>query len=519
MKGAHNMNTPKGKKSFVPPLYVRAPRLVKSEFVNYIFDFENKRGNKTTREQANQYFLTLQQQSRRAAKEGRKDGVWITHDFETGEWGGRETPFTVSGVDSRIQKGKHRDVLRGIEPCSREEMLEEIARRYKCDEERARSILGTCKHSEVLKYDKPTRTWRSWDADDPTEDDAVERPATAKQEEYWQRYSDMPPVTHNYYEPEKSEHLKWIQARNSELGEPCELAESEAIRMRVWNCSKDESKIPWKRQNGQIVGKTYVEPVVITDEISAKIEALELDQWNESSFFSTAASKLGIANDRAKLVMAKAFKLGLWKSGEVTGKDRRTGERKLISVWAGKTWWNKREAANKPEPKPEPVVVSTSEPKQDNNALLEAAAIKLKELRLTRNMAEVVEFIGKNSDASLKWPDVWQYARKNGYAFATSEGAFHGANHAPVRTSEPRPVVEPVKDEPKPEPMKQTPQPEPAEPSFEFTVIGRTEPDAALGDAEDTWIQPEPEDDAWLPPYEPDEEQLQPEEQYQVIDD
>ena len=32
---------------------------------------------------------------------------------------------------------------------------------------------------------------------------------------------------------------------------------AELERLRVWNSAKDESRIPWKKENGFVVGKSY----------------------------------------------------------------------------------------------------------------------------------------------------------------------------------------------------------------------------------------------------------------------
>src|ERR1700738_3460582 len=100
------------RKAFVPQLYIHAPCRTKEGFVNYIYWFENQRGNSITTGRAQEIFDILRHQSYHAEKEGRHEEVWIKHDPATGEWRGRECVTHREGYGLE-RKGKRGDQSKG----------------------------------------------------------------------------------------------------------------------------------------------------------------------------------------------------------------------------------------------------------------------------------------------------------------------------------------------------------------------------------------------------------------------
>jgi hypothetical protein len=345
------------KAKFKPVLYRTAPSMSSEAFKDYIYSFENDsnrridRRDKITRSDADEIFKFLMLKSRRAEQNKREKDIIIVHDDKTLEWRGKRTnpPDAALGIKRNTAryeqlKGSYRAKLGDIEPCSKAEMLETIAERFKCDEERARQIFATAhKASKAILYHSATNTWRGcYFADMPTPEDAVPIEATLKQTEYRLRYGKMPPRKHNYFDITDSEVLHWL----AEL-DGTDLQEAAKVYNRIWHVSRDPEKIPFVKDKatGLVRGVDYVEPVFISDEMRAKISALEHVVMHRPSFFANTAKALNLSEERTKLVMDEAFNLKLWGRADLNctkKNDDGSVESFKATVYAGCDWWNKR---------------------------------------------------------------------------------------------------------------------------------------------------------------------------------
>jgi hypothetical protein len=279
----------KSTSQFVPKLYQWAPRLpTKDEFVRYIHKFENDRGQKISLNRAEEIFNILHQQSHDADREGRRDGIWITRDPVTGEWGGSKTPFNrvKYGMENNTKrgeqsKGSHRLKFGKITARSKQDFLDEIMETEGCGIDRAKQILKTCHANGIARYHKPTNTWRGFLADPPTLAETAKVPPTSKQEEYRRKYGCMPWLTHDWQNPDQSEVLRWIVARELELGEIIDIAEAGKRYRRAWSCSKDKSKLPFvrDRKTKRIRGVDYSDTAVFRQMPRMHTESDDLQEW------------------------------------------------------------------------------------------------------------------------------------------------------------------------------------------------------------------------------------------------
>jgi len=75
---------------------------------------------------------------------------------------------------------------------------------------------------------------------------------------------------HDYLHLDQSPRLKWLAKLDG-----CSIADAAKTHNKVWNVSKDRSKLAWPTlPKAMAVGVDYVEPVVITEEMRAAIRSL-----------------------------------------------------------------------------------------------------------------------------------------------------------------------------------------------------------------------------------------------------
>lgn len=239
------------KKSFVPKLYLNAPRRTKDGFVRYIIEFEDSRGNRRTKPEANSYFQALVQMSRKAEKECRPDDVIIDHDPHTGEWGGRETPYHCESYNMRRGKKSIVDTYRGKFSTigeggiTKAEFVAEIQNLERCSAPVARTIFESCRRREIALHCKETGLWFGCFVEDwPTH--ANKPAAILKKTEYRQKFGRMPAKSHNYQDKQNSELLQWLVAEEAGRGITLTIDEADKLRHRIWNVAKDDESRVWK---------------------------------------------------------------------------------------------------------------------------------------------------------------------------------------------------------------------------------------------------------------------------------
>ena len=208
-----------------------------------------------------------------------KKDIIIVYDYRTCTWHGFDTnaPDATMGIKRNTKrheqlKDSHRALLGDINSCSREVMLGHICDRYNCDLARAEQVFATAsKASRAILHHRASNTWRGCHSERmPEQSDAVEVSPTLRQTEYRERYGKMPPLFHDYLHLDQSPRLKWL----AEL-DGCSIADAAKTHNKVWNVSKDRSKLAWPTlPKAMAVGVDYVEPVVITEEMRAAIRSL-----------------------------------------------------------------------------------------------------------------------------------------------------------------------------------------------------------------------------------------------------
>lgn len=113
---------------------------------------------------------------------------------------------TKRGEQSR---GSHREKFGKITARSKQDFLDEIMAIEGCGIDRAKQILKTCHANGIVRYDKPTNTWRGFLADPPPLAETVKAAPTSKQQEYRKKYGCMPWLSeHDFRNPAQSEPLK-----------------------------------------------------------------------------------------------------------------------------------------------------------------------------------------------------------------------------------------------------------------------------------------------------------------------
>jgi hypothetical protein len=344
------------KTKLVLKLYRRAGKAMSADaWPDFILEFENGSNRRKNREdkirlaEAQEVFVFLQRFSHSAEERGIEKDIIIIWDYRSQTWRGKEVnlPDGTMGITRKTMrneqlKDSYKARLGDIEPCSREEMIEHICERYKCDIERAGQIFATAsKASRAILYHRATNTWRGCHSTKmPTPTDTVKVEPTDRQAYYRERYGKMLPLFHDYINPEQSPRLKWI----AEL-DGCSIADAAKTHHDAWNVSKDKSKLAWRRlPKGVAVGVDYVEPFTLTDEQIRDIENMT-GCWAET-FERKITEKLSIKSDRVKSAIIEIEKLGLTVRFEHS-KDNKKGE-----VVGGKKWNDERltkEAAGKAE--------------------------------------------------------------------------------------------------------------------------------------------------------------------------
>jgi hypothetical protein len=267
----------------MPRLYRRAPY---TGMTQHILDFERKRNNPKTPEEAKKISTVFRQRSLIAKRENKLDDAILRFDEITKLWGGWETPPVREslGIERNTARGEqsknsYRTKFGQITARSKCELLDEIMSIENCDLVRAEQIFVTCRTNKsklpVFLYHKATNTWRGCFANEPDIDDAVERATTNKQEEYRLLFAPMPWLNHDQRKLEESDAIKWVMQRETSFS----FDEAKRKIDRAFTCSKNKAKISIRSRTcdgfKQIGGRDYVEPFPLTDEICDKIRKLD----------------------------------------------------------------------------------------------------------------------------------------------------------------------------------------------------------------------------------------------------
>jgi hypothetical protein len=161
----------------------------------------------------------------------------------------------------------------------------------------------------------------------------------------------------------------------------------------------------------------------------------------EHGWMDRVAKNFGLKKGSKQLaeILETSCQLGLWKSGKATNKI--TGEE--VTVFAGKEWWDKREAkkleqerqeAERPKAEEKQRAEEQeqeSQQEQEKADRLKAEAEKLKDLPAGSDTLAVVDFISAYCNLSeFGWAEMNIYARENGCTiFDENTGIYSGANH------------------------------------------------------------------------------------------
>ncbi len=260
-----------------PLLYRTAPNKDVDGFKRHIMDFEARRRNTKTLEEAREIFRMLQLMSHGKGP----DEAYILRDPLTGLWRGAETPtikesYGLETTGKRAEKSKDsfRSRYGKVTARSREDFLLLIQQTETCERGRAEQIFVTMATNKSvippILRDNPTNTWRGFLSPTPSMDDVIAEGPTTKQAYYWKLFHEMPWLKHDQRKLEESDAIPWvIQAAAAERDDARKLID------RAWNCSKDKKKIPlqFRTLDGvkQIGGKGYVEPFRLTGEAREKL--------------------------------------------------------------------------------------------------------------------------------------------------------------------------------------------------------------------------------------------------------
>jgi hypothetical protein len=169
---------------------------------------------------------------------------------------------------------------------------------------------------------------------------------TELQQDHWDLWNLMPWGQHRYQDLQQSGPVTWISER---LGVSLEVGLSKYDNART--CSRIEANTPfdYETRPGWVRGKNYVEPFVLTDEVRAKIEGMDVEGmsgfYSSEKFFSDALGKLLDLKSPAQLAQAMTITkdAGLWESREVALYRKDGTQGPLASYWASKGRWDKRD--------------------------------------------------------------------------------------------------------------------------------------------------------------------------------
>jgi hypothetical protein len=352
---APNSLTRRAMAKVYPPLYRGARNMDVEAFKRHIMDFEAKRGNPKTFEDASEIFRMLQ-----VLSHGKGPGeAYILRDPLTGLWRGAETP-TIKESAGLATYGKRKERFEKsfryryekVTARSREDFISLIEQTEKCPRDRAEQIFVTMATNKSLVkpilYDKPTNTWRGHLAPVPSIEDFASGPPTTKQAYYWKLFHEMPWLNHSQRNLEESEAIPWVmQAAEAQRDEARKIID------RAWNCSKDKQKVPLQSRTldgvKQIGGKGYVEPFQLTEEAREKLlnmravinELVADEKANErmdAEVDRAIMGATGCAKSQTWDVEDQAVEEGLLVKVEigVNGKDR--------DVICGKKWFDELKA-------------------------------------------------------------------------------------------------------------------------------------------------------------------------------
>lgn len=450
---------------FYPKLYRRAAYHSKEGFVDHIYQYEHARKNPITREEAGEKFRIIQQISNAAKRAGNHLDEIIRYDDASGQWGGAETPVKREslGIKRTGRRGEqsansHRWKVWKISARLKPDFLDEIMAIYGCDRDRAKSIFETCRRNELIRRHEPSNTWRGFFFVDPPEpEDWPTKPMLA-QEQYGSKYGDMPPVAHDGFNHEQSAHLAWIIAREKEFGCDIDLKEAEVIRLRVWNCSRDKSLIPWRRDpetklicgldsdaqkaiNARNAEKTMqsvrekiaaakakspatpiTRDAIFTDDMRAKIASIDF-KTSEQLFLEAVHASTNVKPDQVWPIVDAAKEEGLWRTGTTKIKWNNN-----CPVWAGREIWKRQAAEALATVEPSAVAAEPSaEIERKDRPNIETVVPVLRIMPQMPGMLEAQDWIrqeiGKNIDA--EW--IYGQARDFNYILYGDNGP-HGAD-------------------------------------------------------------------------------------------
>jgi hypothetical protein len=204
----------------------------------------------------------MQQISDAARRASKFDQIIIKHDAATDRWAsyGTSEDRVILEAKGHIKPGSYADRMRGVEACSRSQMLEHIVDRFECGEKEAVRLFNVFKSkaNNTIRFDSKKDgygdTWRSWDVRPKAPSRVTQETMIAgtRCDEYRKLVAGINKKRHNYKEPlEASEFLQALDARVVETGFALDIKEGksryaalDALRNRMWNVTKQEELKP-----------------------------------------------------------------------------------------------------------------------------------------------------------------------------------------------------------------------------------------------------------------------------------
>lgn len=251
----------------------------------------------------------MQQISDTARRAGNYDQIIIKHDAATDRWAsyGTAEDRVILEAKGRIKTGSHADRMRGIEACSRSQMLEHIKERYGCSDKEAARLFHALKNNDQIRFDSKRDgygdTWRSWDVRQkaPTRTTREAMLSGTRCDEYRKLVAGINKKRHSYKEPlESSEFLQALNARVLETGFSLDIKEGQsrfaaldALRNRIWNVTKQEELKPLtglRQPDGSwLLSAQTEQPVEV--EIKKVRKLLTIDDINFVEFYEWQAAR------------------------------------------------------------------------------------------------------------------------------------------------------------------------------------------------------------------------------------